>query len=160
LPAEAHETEPRLTTGRELLSLGSAALTAVPHDPLVSVVSRPCTVLELSVKSPTTVQLPTEEHETALRVTPGLAEALPGSDALTPWAQVPLVSVRSRPSVRFELSVYRPTAVQSPAEGHATEVRTTLGLGLASSGSGASMPVPQLPAVSVRSRPSRPLDPL
>ena len=55
-----------------------------------------------------------------------------------------------------ELTLYSPTALQFPSEGHDTELRrTSWPVVVASAGSAASTPAPQAPAVSVSKRPWR-----
>ncbi|TMM14641.1 MAG: hypothetical protein E6G00_00145 [Actinobacteria bacterium] len=65
--------------------------------PAVSVNSSPCLWLELSVYSPTALQLPAEAHETELMETRGSAPAFAGRLASTPAVHVPAVSVSSSP---------------------------------------------------------------
>ncbi len=55
----------------------------------------------------------------------GYETAFAGSVAGTPDAHVPSDSVSKMPCWRPELSVYLPTALQSPAEAHDTELSPT-----------------------------------
>src|ERR1039458_1246702 len=80
-----------------------------------------------------------------------------GSDAATPAAHVPDVSLNSSPwSWRREppeVSSYAPTAVQFPAETHDTESRKTFGFVPAFAGREASTPAAHLPDVSLNNSP-------
>jgi hypothetical protein len=82
--------------------------------------------------------LPTDAQETELSETYGSVRALEGSDASTPWDQVPEDSPRRNPCPLLEDTVYRPTALQLPAEEHDTELSATAGSLPALEGSGAS----------------------
>ena len=82
-------------------------LAQVAQVPEVWVSNSPWRLPELSVYSPTAVQLPAEEHDTDSKrvATDGLVPALAGSGALMPVAQRPLVWVSNSPCCLPELSV-------------------------------------------------------
>jgi hypothetical protein len=79
---------------------------SLPGDqvPAVWVTSSPSWLPALSVYEPMAVQLPAEGHETSFRKAKGAPAALPDSCNFCPGAQLPSVSVNSKPSLWTELS--------------------------------------------------------
>src|SRR5437763_1943832 len=122
LPAEAHDTDARLTAGLVPAFAGRLASTPVAHVPAVSVSSSPCAWPEPSLYVPTALQLPAEAHETDATLTAGLVPAFTGRLASTPVAHVPAVSVISSPCTRTEPSLAWPTALRLPAEAHDSDL--------------------------------------
>src|SRR5437762_2441693 len=140
-----------MAKGVDPASGGRPASTPVAHVPAVSLTSSPCPWPELSLQPRPAPQLPAEAHDTELRPTKGFDPAFAGRPASTPVAHVPAVSVSSNPRTLDELSLYEPTALQLPAEGHDTESRKGLGYDPPFAGMAASTPVAHVPAVSVSS---------
>ena len=95
LPAEAQDSEAKLTFGFAAAPAGRGASTPGTQVPAVSVSNSPWESPEKSKVSPTAVQLPAEAHDTELR---SASVEPPGRDAWTPGAQVPAVSVSSSPA--------------------------------------------------------------
>ena len=97
MPADAHDTEWRLTLGSVAAPAGRVASTPAVHVSALSVSSTPCWWPELSAYQPTAPQLPADAHDTELRLTPGSVAAPAGSVASIRAAHVPALSVSSRP---------------------------------------------------------------
>src|SRR5947208_3135353 len=96
-PADAHDTEWRLTLGSVAAPAGRVASTPAVHVSALSVSSRPCWWPELSAYQPTALQLPADGHDTELRLTPGSVAAPAGRVASTPAAHTPPPSASSTP---------------------------------------------------------------
>ena len=97
LPAEAHDTEVRLTAGLDPAFAGKGAWVPAAQVPPVWVSSSPWLLPELSQYLPTAVQLPAEAHDTEFRLMAWVDWAFLGRAAWVPVAQVPAVWVSSSP---------------------------------------------------------------
>ena len=89
-----------MTDGSAAALAGSGASTPLAHTPAVSLSSRPWPWPELSVYRPAAAQFPGEAHDTELTekgTLPVWVPASAGSDACTPVAHTPAVSVNSTP---------------------------------------------------------------
>jgi hypothetical protein len=106
LPAEVHETPLIEVPGRLFpASAGAVIDVACAQTPAVSVAAMASGCGELSMYGPVAVQLPTDEHETALSDALGSACALAGAVTSVAWAQVPEASVAAIDCCFAELSV-------------------------------------------------------
>jgi hypothetical protein len=104
LPADAHDTGPKKTSGFDL-AFAARGARAAAQLPEAWVSSTPRVLPALSLYSPTAVQLPADAHDTEPKKTTGLAAAFAGRGARTPVAQVPEAWVSSSPCRWSALSV-------------------------------------------------------